>query len=125
MAAIRRPPKAPPKAAKPKPDMPLHQQILGKHQIELDKVEDLRHKLELAYDADSIEYDSYLECHDVLDARESKALEALEKSRGKKLDKVIPIKVKVVEHKPWKPWQVKIFMVITALIFFKVFTFKP
>ncbi|ATN92865.1 hypothetical protein QGX11_gp102 [Pseudomonas phage PPSC2] len=124
MAAIRRPPKVPVKP-KAKPVVPLHQQILGKHQIELDNVEDLRYKLELAYDADSIEYDSYLECHDVLDARESKALEALEKSRGKKLDKTIPVRVKVVQTKPWKPWQVKLFMVITFLIFFKVFTFKP
>lgn len=123
MAAIRRPPKAPAKA-RPKPVVPLHQQILGKHQIELDKVEDLRHKLELAYESDSIEYDSYLDCHDVLDARESKALEGLAASRGQKLDKVIPIKVKVVHKKPWKPWQVKLFMVLTFFIFFKVFAFK-
>jgi hypothetical protein len=124
MAAIRRPPRAPVKP-RAKPVVPLHQRILGKHQVELDTVEDLRHKLELAYDADSIEYDSYLDCHEVLDNREAKALEGLAKSRGKPPDKVVPIRVKVVETKPWKPWQVKLFMVVTFFVFFKFFSFKP
>lgn len=101
MAGIRRAP-APQAKAKPKPAIPLHQQILGKGAVEFDTVEDLRHKLELWYASDAIEYDDYLKCHDALDIREARAKEALDKATGRyvKPDKKVDIKVKEVRQSP-------------------------
>lgn len=127
MAAIRRPEKAPVKP-KPKPVryVPLHQQILGKNQIELDSVEDLRERLEVIYGRDEIEFDVYQACHDALDLREAKAKEGLLKATGRfvKPVKVVEIPVKRVEHKPWKTWQVKLFIVFCLFVFYKIMTFS-
>lgn len=121
MAGVRRAPRAPAKP-KIKPVVPLHQQILGKAAIEFDTVEDLRHKLELYYNSDAIEYDDYLKCHDALDIREAKAKEGLDKATGRyvKPDKKIDIKVEKVRQSPQTDfeWLKKIvFLVILFSIF--------
>lgn len=122
MAGIRRAPKAPPAKPKAKPAIPLHQQILGKGAVEFDTVEDLRHKLELWYASDAIEYDDYLRCHDALDIRESKAKEALDKATGRyvKPNKKVDIEIEKVRQSPLNDfeWLKRvIFLVILYTIF--------
>jgi len=126
MPAIRRAPRAP-TTPKPKP-VPLHQKILGKGAVELDKIEDERLELERAYSLDLIEYDSYLDCHDALDYREAMAKEAIEKQTGRyvKPQKVVDINVQTVRRYPkrYKVWQIKIMIVVCFVIFFKFLGFK-
>lgn len=76
--------------AAPKKVLPIHQQILGKAQIELDLVEDLRYKLDIALENDVIQPDMYEKCLEALDAREEKASAAM--------DKTMLRKAKPVEH---------------------------
>lgn len=128
MAAIRRAPKPPPKPRTPV-KAPLHQRILGKAAVEVDTLADLRLELEKAYELDLIEYDSYLDCQEALDIRESKAKEAILKATGRyvKPEKRVDIKVRRVRHYRPKHYtlKVKIFWLICFLIFLKIVSFKP
>lgn len=135
MARLRREPKPEGKPpVKRKPLAPLHQRILGKNQTELDTVEDLRYKLELAYNRDDMEFDTYSQCHDALDFREAKAKEGLLKATGRFIrpDKQTTIKVR---HKPVKhhshkskhgySWRIKLLCVLAFLFVWKILSFKP
>lgn len=127
MARLRRAPRQKP-PQKVKACMPLHQRILGKGQVELDTVEDLRYKLEQYKDNDAIEYDTYLQCHEALDIREAKAKESLAKATGRysKPETVIDVKRQSHKHvKGLKRWQVKVLCVFVFLIVWKFISFKP
>ena len=127
MAAIRRAPKPPQVKPKAKVKAPLHQRILGRGAVEIDSVDDLRLELERALTLDLIEYDTYLDCHEALDIREAKAKTAIAKATGRyvKPEKVVDIKARHVIRKPWKPWQVKILIVLGVLFFIKIMSIKP
>lgn len=129
MSGIRRAPKP---VAKPKPKrfVPIHQQILGKPQVELDNVEDLRYRLEVVHDLEEMDDDTYMACHEALDVREANARAALLKATGKanKPAKVVEVPVKVTrKRKPSEPmpaWQVKLIIVFFILFFLKISAMK-
>lgn len=127
MAGIRRAPKTKP-TIKTKIVIPLHRRILGRGAAEIDAIDDLRAELEKAYDLDQMEYDTYLDCCEALDIREAKAKTAIAKAAGRyvKPEKVIDIPVTVVRRsKPWRPWQIKIMIVVFVLFLIKLASFKP
>lgn len=106
---------------------PLHQRILGKSQVELDLIVDLTEELEKSYSLDLIEYDDYLRCHDALAIRREKAKRALDKATG--INLAVPATVeyrrsKGSQSQAWKPWQVKLMLIIIGIILFKLFI-KP
>lgn len=128
MSGIRR---APRPAAKPKPKrfMPIHQQILGKPQVELDNVEDLRYRLEVVHDLDEMDDDTYMACHEALDVREANAKAALLKATGKHIKPVAdepidpwygPRVIRLEGKRGLKPWQCRVLIVIAILIFLKI-----
>ncbi|QXV71823.1 hypothetical protein psageK4_169 [Pseudomonas phage psageK4] len=125
MAGIRRAPKAPPKP-KRVVKAPLHQRILGRAAVEVDTIDDLRLELDKALELDLIEYDTFLDCHEALDLRESKAKEAILKATGRyvKPDKKVDIQARRVRQsrpKALSLWQKKLIFVVCFLIFIKVF----
>jgi hypothetical protein len=124
MAAIRRPPKAPPRP-KRKVKAPLHQRILGRAQVELDTLEDLYRELEEAHNLDLIEYDTYLDCCEALDQRKAKATLELDKVTGRyvKPDKK-GIKETGKPKKRLSKFQEKLILVCAFLILLKIFTLR-
>lgn len=128
MARLRRAPRPVVRVKVVKPVAPLHRRILGRGASELDTIDDLRLELETALRYDTIEYDTYLDCHEALDIREAKAKEAIAKATGRyvKPDKKVDIKVeRRPPPKPLKRWQVKLMCVAIFLIIWKIASFKP
>lgn len=127
MAGLRRAPKP---VIKPRPKRPvkapLHHRILGRNQVELDLLDDLYDELERVHDHFNIADDQYLECLEALDIRKAKALEGLEKAKGRYHKPHKPVKAKRLQarQKPLRPWQMKVIQVVAALIVIKVFLFR-
>lgn len=127
MPRLRRPPRPEVRVKVVKPPVPLHRRILGRGATEIDTIDDLRVELEKAYSLDLIEYDTYLDCHEALDVRLSKAKADLDKATGRYVnpEKFTSINLKRRPQRKYQGWQVKFFCVVCFLIIWKFMSFKP
>lgn len=129
MAGLRRPPReAQPKKVKPTKFVPIHHQILGKSQIELDNVEDLRDRLETVFEREEIDVETYLACHEALSVRESKAEIGLLKAMGKfdmQPPKSAHSRGKVHTGKASSGWLFKLFFGLAVILYIKFFGLNP